>query len=134
MYYYERAKKLNDLANKAVSVGDLALAYKLKIMAAKNTLYCYEQTGDQRWVKVASTLFNDAKPLKEKLLSPKIEVNIKSGRRIQNSLEDNDIDFVVKPMVSLKNIGGLETSKRLLREAIEWPLKFPEKMNIFQSK
>jgi len=128
MFYYEQAKKLNILANNAVSSGNFAFAYRLKIRAAKNALYCYEQTGDNRWIKLANSLFDEARSIKKRILSKTRTVSIVSENRDRNILERIEMEFVVEPKISLQDIGGLESSKRILREALEWPLKFPEKM------
>lgn len=127
MNFYDQAQRLNHLANEAVSSGNLSLACKLKIQAAKKTLCCYEQTGDPRWIKVAGELFSEAKCLEKKLVSVTRKEN--GSWHVESGINDGkQVNFEVKPKVSLKDIGGLETSKELLLEAIEWPLKFPEKM------
>lgn len=124
--YYDKAIKSNSSANEAKLNGDYKLAYRLKISAAKNILNCYDQTGDKGWIKIASTLFSEALGLKNKILSTK-KVNVNFSKN-QEHVEDVEVDFVVDPKISLRDIGGLEKSKNLLREAVEWPLKFPEKM------
>lgn len=128
MVYYERAKQLNSQANEVLSTENFEYAYRLKILAAKNALFCYDYTQDTRWIELAKILFNEAKMIKRNKkikLIPEMPLSTKNGRNETKKLEP---DFTVKPKVSLKDIGGLERSKRTLKEAIEWPLKYPELM------
>lgn len=129
MVYYERAKQTNSLANEALSdSGNFAYAYKLKILAAKNTLFCYEYTQDARWIKLSKDLFQEARKIKKKIKAKHVlEAPIQTMNR-RDRFEDLEQCFIVKPRVSLKDVGGLERTKRTLQEAFEWPLKYPELM------
>ena len=95
MFYYERARKLNVLANNSVSSGNLVFAYRLKIMAAKNALYCYEQTGENRWIKLANSLLNEARSMKKRIPPTTGTVLTTLKSRDRSVLENAKREFMV---------------------------------------
>jgi transitional endoplasmic reticulum ATPase len=109
-------------------VGNFAHAYRLKLLAAKDTLLCYEHTKNAIWIKLAKNLLHEARNMKKKIKVKRFTeapISTENGKDMLKNLEQY---FIVKPRVNINDIGGLERSKRTLLEALEWPLKYQELM------
>lgn len=114
--------RLNSKANQAISRGEYNYAYKLRLMAAENAIFAWEQNRDVFWVELARKLFKEAVKLNKK--SSAVIVSVSGTEETNYDTQS----FVVKPKISLEDIGGLKRSKESLREALEWPLKFEKTM------